>query len=146
MTQRATFPQNIFGQIDRMQRDMQQAFGFAPVMRGSNWGGFPAMNMGITPEAVTLYVFVPGVPSENIEVHVDKGVLIIAGSRDTRQPDGSPPATRHLDERYSGRFRRVITLPDDVNEDQVCASYRDGVLHITVSRRETPLSRKIPVQ
>ncbi|HEY3583541.1 MAG TPA: Hsp20/alpha crystallin family protein, partial [Casimicrobiaceae bacterium] len=49
-------------------------------------------------------------------------------------------------ERYDGEFRRVITLPDDVDSDRVQASYRDGVLQITVQRREASRPRQISVQ
>jgi len=146
MSYRSHLPRNIFVELDRMQRDMQQAFGFAPTIRGSNWGGFPAMNMSSTPEAVHVYLFVPGIKPADIEVQIEKGVLIVSGSRKTEPPAESEQCTLHIDERFSGRFRRVITLPDDTDEAQVDASYRDGVLRISLQRVRTTLTRNIPVQ
>jgi HSP20 family protein len=49
-------------------------------------------------------------------------------------------------ERFEGEFRRVVTLPDDVDVDKVGAKYRDGVLHVTVQRREAARPRQISVQ
>jgi len=48
-------------------------------------------------------------------------------------------------ERFSGGFRRVITLPEDVDPDKVRASYRDGVLHVMIDRREEVKPRRIEV-
>jgi HSP20 family protein len=44
-----------------------------------------------------------------------------------------------------GEFRRVITLPEDADPERVDATYRDGVLHITVKRREAVRPRQITV-
>ena len=49
-------------------------------------------------------------------------------------------------ERFNGEFRRVIALPDDVDPDRVEARYRDGILHITVQRREVAKPRQIEVK
>ena len=48
-------------------------------------------------------------------------------------------------ERFEGEFRRVVTLPDDVDPERVEAKYRDGVLQITVQRRESARPRQITV-
>jgi HSP20 family protein len=48
-------------------------------------------------------------------------------------------------ERFDGEFRRVIALPDDIDPDRVDATYRDGVLHVTVQRREAARARQITV-
>jgi len=55
-------------------------------------------------------------------------------------------ATYYRKERYEGEFRRVITLPEDVDPDRVEAKYRDGVLQISVQRKETARPRQIQVQ
>jgi HSP20 family protein len=46
-------------------------------------------------------------------------------------------------ERFNGEFRRVITLPEDADPDRVEARYRDGVLQITVKRKESAKPRQI---
>jgi HSP20 family protein len=53
----------------------------------------------------------------------------------------------HINERFAGRFRRVMSLPDDdIDPSGVSAEYRDGVLHISVKRRQAPQPRRISVQ
>jgi HSP20 family protein len=49
-------------------------------------------------------------------------------------------------ERFDGAFHRVVNLPDDVDPDQVEAKYRDGVLQITIKRRESSRPRQIEVK
>ena len=55
-------------------------------------------------------------------------------------------ATAHIDERFAGRFRRVVTLPDDVDAGNAQARYRDGVLHISIARKEATQPRRIAIQ
>ena len=47
-----------------------------------------------------------------------------------------PRRVVHVDERFAGRFRRVVSLPDDIDPSAVSAAYTDGVLHVSVKRRE----------
>jgi HSP20 family protein len=51
----------------------------------------------------------------------------------------------HLSERFAGRFHRVITLTDDLDTNAVAATYRDGVLHVSVRRSEAAKPRRINV-
>jgi HSP20 family protein len=52
----------------------------------------------------------------------------------------------HINERFAGRFRRVVSLTEDADPESVSAQYRDGVLHISVRRRESAQPRRITVQ
>jgi HSP20 family protein len=142
MYYRNLFPRDIFAELDRLQRDMQQAYD--PSIRGGARGGFPAMNVGSTPQSVEIYAFAPGVDPTSLDVQIEKGVLTIAGERTL----GALPekATLHIDERFAGRFRRVVTLPDDIDPNATAAKYRDGVLHISIARKETAVPRRISIQ
>jgi HSP20 family protein len=51
----------------------------------------------------------------------------------------------HLSERFAGRFHRVVTLTDDLDPNEVQATYRDGVLHISIRRREATKPRRINI-
>jgi len=73
-------------------------------------------------------------------------VLTIAGERKPVTPNKDVKATVHIAERFDGRFRRVISLPDDVDPNGVTANYRNGLLHVSVRRREAPQPRRIQVQ
>jgi HSP20 family protein len=67
----------------------------------------------------------------------------VAGDRKLQVEEG---ADYYRKERYDGGFRRVVTLPEDVDPEQVEAAYRDGVVHVTIRRRESTRPRQITVK
>jgi HSP20 family protein len=143
MNYRSLFPRDMYAELDRLQREMQQAFDLSPNIRGLT-RGFPAMNVGGTAKSVEIYAFAPGIDPASLDVQIERGVLTVAGERKT---DAVPEnATVHIDERFAGRFRRVVTLPDDTDSNAVEAKYRDGVLHISIARKEAAQPRRIAVQ
>lgn len=146
MFYRSLFPRDLFAELDRLQQDLQQSCELSPTIRGIARGGFPAMNVGSTPHAVEIYAFVPGIDPASLDVQLEKGVLTVSGERQNAQPDAEDKATLHIDERFAGRFRRVVTLPDDIDANGVAAKYQDGVLRISVPRQEAPQPRRISVQ
>jgi len=143
---RTLFSRDLFSELERLQREMQQSLEFSPSIRGLPRGGFPAMNIGHTPKSVEIYAFAPGVDPASIDVQIEKSVLTIAGERKVDLPAKEDKATIHIDERFAGRFRRVVTLPDDVDANAVHARYQDGVLHISIPRREAAQARRIKIQ
>ena len=140
------FPRDAFAELDRLQREIQQSFELTPSIRGFGRGGYPALNAGGTPQSVEIYAFAPGLDPATIEVNLDRGALSIAGERKSDLPQGDEKSTVHIQERFAGRFRRVVSLPDDVNPGAVSASYREGVLHISVKRLESAQPRRISIQ
>jgi HSP20 family protein len=143
---RSLFPRDLFAEMDRLQRDMQQAFDLSPTIRGLGRSGFPALNVGSTPQTVEIYAFAPGIDPSTLDVQLDRGLLTIAGERKALLPEGDSQAAVHINERFAGTFRRVLSLPDDADPDAVDASYRDGVLRVTVQRRAAVQPRRITIQ
>ena len=143
MAYQSPFPRDLFAELDRLQRGMQQAFDISPSIRGLSWGGFPAINVGATPKSVELYAFAPGIDPASLDVQVENGVLTVSGER--KAEPVPEKATRHIDERFAGRFRRVVTLPDDIDPDAVEAKYADGVLRIAIARKAAAQPRRIAV-
>lgn len=143
---RPLFARDVFAELDRLQREMQDAFGLSPSIRGIGRGGFPALNVGGTPESVDIYAFAPGLDPATIEVNLDRGLLTITGERNLELPSGDDDdATVHINERFGGRFRRSVSLSDDVDLSTVSADYRDGVVHIHMKRLESAQPRRITV-
>lgn len=140
------FSRDVFAELDRLQRDLQQAFDISPSIRGLARGGYPAMNVGTTPQSVEVYCFAPGIDPNTIDVNLEKGVLTLAGERKSDLPAADAKINLHIEERFFGKFRRVVTLPDDVDPDAVQASYRDGVLHVSVKRKQAAQPRRITIQ
>jgi HSP20 family protein len=143
---RSLFPRDVFAELDRLQRDMQQAVDLTPSIRGIGRGGYPALNVGGTPQSVEIYAFAPGLDPSKIEVNLERGVLTISGERPSGLPGADEKASVHINERFSGRFRRVLSLPDDADPNAVSAAYRDGVLHMSVKRRESTQPRRIEIR
>ena len=143
---RTAFPRDVFSELDRLQRALTQSFDANPGIRSSARGGFPPINVGSSERAVEIQVFVPGFDPASFDVQIEKGVLTISGERKSGLPGRDEKATVHIAERFEGRFRRVLSLPEDIDPNGVVAKYSDGVLHVTVPRREAAQARRITVQ
>ena len=139
------FPRDLFGEMDRLQRQLQQAFEVSPSIRGFARGGFPALNVAGTADSAEIYAFAPGLEPASINLQVERGVLSVSGERVSVVPGEETQASVHLNERFAGRFHRVVTLTDDLDPNEVQATYRDGVLHISIRRREAAKPRRINV-
>ena len=159
---RRLFARELFNDLDRFQREMSSLFEFS-AGRATARGGYPALNVGLSPEAVEVYAFAPGLHPATVGVDLDRGVLSLSGERVSPltakpceaaapQADAAAQATASADktlvhqrERFAGKFRRVVSLPDDIDPEQVSASYKDGVLRVTVKRRPAPQPRRIDI-
>ncbi len=128
---------------DEVERMFRQAFG-SRYGDASPAGAFsPALDVEETEDAFTLHVEVPGITADAVDVSLEENVLTIAGQRDfydERSADGF----RRI-ERSFGRFHRAVRLPDRVDGERVTATYRDGLLTVTVPKAEEAKPRRIPV-
>ncbi len=140
------FDRDVFDQFERMRRQMDEMFGDrrGPLgIRSVAAGTYPAINVGASPKQVDVYVFAAGVDPKSLDISLQQNLLTLSGDRKIELPEGAQAYRR---ERFNGSFKRVITLPDDVDPDKVNATYKDGVLHITVQRREELQPRKIEIK
>lgn len=140
------FDNDLFDQFQRMHQQMDQVFGD----RGGPWGirsvasgTYPAINIGASPKKVDVYVFAAGVNPKSLDISLQQNLMTVAGERKTELPEQAQVYRR---ERFNGGFQRVITLPEDVDPEKVSARYQDGVLQITVQRKEELQPRKIEVK
>lgn len=141
-----SFDGGMFNGLRQLESEMDQILErWAPStgIRSPRRGAFPPINVGSTPERVDVYVFAAGLDPASIDVTIQQNLLVLSGSRNVPGPEA---ADYYRKERFDGEFRRVVTLPDDVDPDRVTAKYRDGVLHVTVQRREAARPRQISVQ
>ena len=83
---RSLFPRDVLAELDRLQREMREASDLSPSIRGVGRGGFPALNIGGTPQSVEIFAFAPGLDPATVEVNLDRGVLTIAGERPSSLP------------------------------------------------------------
>ncbi|MCX7945588.1 MAG: Hsp20/alpha crystallin family protein [Hydrogenophilus sp.] len=140
------FPTFILDELERLQREIDRAFGAWPltIREAAGIPLFPAINVGRTKENVVIYVFIPGVDPNKLKLTLEQGVLTIAGERGTWEKQENE--TVHARERFAGAFKRTLSLPDDLDPDRVEARYRDGILTIVIGRKAHMLPRRITVQ
>jgi HSP20 family protein len=106
----------------------------------SGWS--PALDLYQNNESVVARVELPGMRKEDIEISLQDGMLVIAGER-KQETSQSEKAERT--ERYVGKFRRSIALPAQVEMNKVTATYRDGILTITMPKAEEAKPKQIQV-
>lgn len=139
---------DVFGELNRLQSVLDQVF--RPQERSSiralAGSAFPVINVGATPDAVEIMALAPGLDPASLQVTADRGLLILAGQRGSALPERREGVSVYAQERFTGSFRRVVSLPEDADPARIDASYRDGILRVTVARRESAKPRRIEVQ
>ena len=92
---------------------------------------------------VMVKVDLPGMKKEDINVSVHGDIITIKGEKKTEKESGEEGRVKT--ERFYGTFNRVMTLPAEVDETKVKASYRDGVLEIILAKKEEQKPKQIKV-
>lgn len=140
---------SLWDDFRRLEREMDALFtpGWGRTsIRAAARGSFPAINVGVTAEAAQVYIFAPGLDMNTLDLSIQRNLLTVSGERQIHTPKSGERAGYHLQERFSGNFRRVISLPEDVDPDQVNAVYRNGILNVTIGKREAAKPRQIQVK
>lgn len=107
----------------------------------NGWG--PAIDLHEDKDNLVVTAEVPGVKREEIDVSLQDGTLTISGERKHESQSGKGETYRT--ERYYGRFQRSIQLPAPVEGEKVKASYKDGVLTVTLPKTEAAKPKQIEV-
>jgi HSP20 family protein len=105
-------------------------------------GWTPALDLYQNNDNVVAVVELPGMRKEDIEISLHDGMLTIGGERMAETGEGDTAART---ERFSGKFRRSITLPTRVDANKVNATYKDGILTITLPKAEEAKPKQIQV-
>lgn len=104
-------------------------------------GWSPALDLYQNNDNFVAQIELPGMRKEDIEISLHDGTLTIGGER--KLESGAENMQRS--ERYIGKFRRSITLPTRVEPNNVSASYRDGILTVTLPKAEEAKPKQIKV-
>lgn len=137
---------DLFAELNRMQTLLDQVFPTSrSSIRSAGGAAFPVLNVGTTPSSVEVQALAPGLDPAKLDISVDRGLLIIAGERKGELPPEGERTSVYANERFTGPFRRVVSLPEDADPARVDAKYRDGVLRISIAKRESSLPRRIEV-
>jgi HSP20 family protein len=107
----------------------------------------PAVDLSETDNALEARVDLPGFKSSEIDIQVTDNILTVSGQRteEKEEKKGNGKAFHRI-ERKMGTFSRSIVLPCAVNRDKVDASYKDGVLSITLPKSEDAKAHKVKIK
>ena len=136
-------------QFRRLEDELDSLFGAGASLTGTRnirslpAGAFPAVNVASTPEAVMVYLFAPGMDAKGFDISIQQSLLSINGNREIPLDEH---ATYYRNERFSGQFRRTISLPEDADPERVEAKYSNGILTVRIGRRESAKPRQIEVR
>jgi HSP20 family protein len=106
-------------------------------------GWSPALDLYQSNDNVIAVVELPGMRKEDIEISLHDGTVTISGERKRENSSNDDKAERT--ERYVGTFRRSIALPTRVDAGKVSATYRDGILTVTLPKAEEVKPKQIQV-
>jgi len=138
---------DLFSELNRLQSVLDQLF--RPAERSSiralTGASFPVINVGTTPDTIEVMALAPGLDPAGLQLSIDRGLLVISGERKSELPEMGDNISVYAQERFAGNFRRVVSLPDEADPGKVDATYRDGILRITVAKRESSRPRRIEV-
>ncbi len=104
----------------------------------------PSVDITENDTAFVLHADIPGVKPDEIEVSMDNGVLTIKGERKTEEKTEKENFRRV--ERQYGMFYRRFSLPDTADADKIEAHSENGVLKVTIPKKEVALARRISVK
>jgi HSP20 family protein len=130
--------------LDGLRREINDLFDFSTPLQSR--GLFdrmvaPAIDVIETDEGFTIMADLPGMDAKSIDISIASNVLTIQGEKKSPERKGEV----YRSETWEGRFQRTISLPGDVDSNEVNATYRNGVLEVTVAKREEAKARQITV-
>jgi HSP20 family protein len=128
-------------EINRLFGNMQQNDSSSSAT--ATW--VPAVDIHEYTDRFELYVDVPGVEANSVELTLEDGVLTLSGERvqKSSKGDGEPQSRRT--ERSQGLFYRRFVLPDTVDSARVNATGKDGVLTVTIPKQAKAMPRRIQI-
>jgi HSP20 family protein len=104
----------------------------------------PAVDVAENDAQYTITVELPGAKKDDVHVELREGMLVIHGEKKSEREEKKDRG-RYLERSY-GSFSRSFSLPADADADRLVASFKDGVLKITLPRTEEAKPRQIAIK
>jgi HSP20 family protein len=142
MVYRTTVPP-IFTLRRELDRLFDDAFATRSTKAPSTWS--PAVDVREETTAWNFDIDLPGVAPEQVEVTAEKGMLTVSGEKHAERQEGAEEKWYML-ERVQGTFKRTFQLPENVSEERIEATFKNGVLSIRLPKTEIPAPRRIAVK
>jgi HSP20 family protein len=130
---------------DRMNRLFEQNSPKAKYEDEGLFGGAwaPAVDIHETDQAIVLKADLPGLDPKEVDIRIEDNTLYLKGER--KMEKETKDENYHRIERSYGSFSRSFILPRTVSADKISADYKDGVLNITMPKREESKPKQIRV-
>ena len=103
----------------------------------------PAVNISHGPEKAEVEIEIPGIPKKDIDIQLENGVLTISGEK--KVAENKEGQNYLLREQRYGRFQRSFQVPDSYDVDKIGARYDNGVLFITLPKKEESVPKKLKI-
>ena len=132
--------------LRRLYSDVESAFssGLANGIHVELGTFSPRVDISENKENIFVRAELPGMKAENVKITLSEGTLTLRGEK--KRAEETKTENFHRIERSHGEFVRKFSLPAGLNEDAVSASFTDGVLEITIPKREPEKPREREVQ
>jgi HSP20 family protein len=131
--------------VSQLQADINRAFNDLSTGDSSavtaDW--IPPADVEEYPDCFRLFVDLPGVAANEVDITLENGLLTLAGER--KRPAEADQVLQRRSERGHGRFYRRFILPQTVNAEAVEAKEHNGVLEISIPKQAAAMPRRIPV-
>lgn len=134
--------------LGRLRTDLDSLFnrffedwGETTPAMGTYW---PAVDVSEREDDLLVRAELPGMTADNIDIEVQGHSLVLRGEKKEEAEDKGE--RYHYVERRSGAFQRMIQLPNEVDAEKIDASYKDGVLTITLPKSEAAKPKRIAVK
>ena len=128
----------IFG----LRREIDRLFEDTFTRDGNNWT--PAVDIKENDTDIRIDLELPGLKPEDVEITAENGLLSIRGEKRSERKEGEE-GRYHVVERSYGTFMRTFTLPQGVDENQIQAEFKDGVLSIRIPKTALPQPKRIQI-
>lgn len=139
-------PWNVLNQfyrdLEKSQKGLATHEDNASTVATSNWA--PAVDIKEVEDHFLIEADIPGVDAKDIEINMENGVLTLKGERHTESTKEEKNYKRI--ERTYGSFYRRFGLPDTADAEKISAQCKNGVLAITIPKKEVAKPRKIEVK
>jgi len=135
-----------FREIDTLQKEMNRLFESLTYHKGDGQDRIsfiPPAEIEETPEAINLKLEIPGMEAKDLDIQVTTDSVSISGERKSETKTEEKGITRS-EFRY-GQFRRIIPLPTHIDNNNVQAEYKDGVLRLTLPKVEEEKHKVVKV-
>ena len=139
------------GEISSLQREMDRLFNeYFGKMKGTEEEGLvarawaPAMDIYETEEKLVLKAELPGLKKEDIDIRVQDNTFTLKGKKKFEKE--VQQENYHRVERTYGTFQRSFTLPNTVKQEGIEATFKDGILEISLPKAEEARPKQIQVQ